>query len=276
MRKLSMTKYSFLLIVVALFAATSCRTVKKTQTQTPVLDTEKVTVTDAAGKENQFVLSAHEQLLKDKIDFSTFSSKLSIDIQSPKLSQSVNGTLRMQKDKVIWISVTGPFSIEVFRAMITPDSVMLLDKLQNKIVRRNISYLQNVVQLPLDFYDLQDLLMGNAVMAEGTVESYKITDNALQLMIKSALLNNMITLNRNQGNNNTIAAMKFVENNSKRSSDIGYTDYKLLNGEQFSHGRNIVVNDGSAITTVAIEYREPVFNNPVTFPFSVSRNFSEG
>lgn len=271
-----MTKYSFLFFTVLLLALTSCKTTKKVQTQTPVLDTEKVVINDASDKDKQFALSAHTKLLNEKTDFNTFSSKLNISIQSPKLNQNVNGNLRMQKDKVIWISVTGPFSIEVFRAMITPDSVMLLDKLQNKIVRRNISYLQNVVQLPLDFYDLQDLLMGNAVMAAGEVESYKLTDNALQLMIKTALLNNMITLNMNQSGDNTISAMKLVENNSKRSSDIGYTDYKLLNSKQFSHGRNVVVNDGSSITTVAIEYKEPVFNTAVTFPFSIPRNFSEG
>ena len=272
-----MRNYYFIYIAVLLLTIASCKTVKKTQTQTPVLNTETVMVNEASNAEKQFAFNTHKRLLNEKIDFNTFSSRLSINIQSPKLNQSVNGTLRMQKDKAIWISVTGPFSIEVFRAMITPDSVLLLDKLQNKIVRRNISYLQNVVQLPLDFYDLQDLLIGNAIMVNGEVESFKSTDNVLQLMIKTAVLNNLVTLNRNQNSDAiTLSASKIVENNSRRSSDITYTNYKSLNGKDFSHGRNVIVNDGSAITTVGIEYKEPVFNVAVTFPFSIPKNFSEG
>lgn len=269
-------KIHYIYILVVLFTVASCKTVKKTQTQSPVLNTEKVVVDEASDAEKQFALSTHNRLLTEKLDFNTLSSKLSIDIQSPKLNQSVNGTLRMQKDKAIWVSVTGPFGIEVFRAMITPDSVLLLDKLQSKIVRRNISYLQNVVQLPLGFKDLQDLLMGNAVMAEGTVESYKVTDNALQLMIKTALLNNLVTLHKNQNNTITLSASRIVESNTNRSSDIIYTDYRQLNGKDFSHGRNVVVNDGNAITKVNITYREPVFNTTLSFPFSIPKNFSEG
>ena len=43
----------------------------------------------------------------------------------------INAHFRMYKDSVIWISVTAIFGIEGLRAIITQDSVKILDK-QNK------------------------------------------------------------------------------------------------------------------------------------------------
>ncbi len=49
----------------------------------------------------------------------------------------------LQKDKIIWISINATLlGIEAFRAVITPDSVKVLNKLDKVYQLRSVSYLQ--------------------------------------------------------------------------------------------------------------------------------------
>ena len=68
--------------------------------------------------------------MHNKISFTTFSAKIDVDYQGTDGKKyNVNANLRMYKDSVIWISVTGLFGIEGLRAYITKDSVKILNKL---------------------------------------------------------------------------------------------------------------------------------------------------
>ena len=71
------------------------------------------------------------------------------------------------------------FGIEGLRALITRDSVKILDK-QNKLyTARSIGYLQEVSALPVNLSTLQDLIIGNAVFVDSNIISYSKFDNSI-------------------------------------------------------------------------------------------------
>jgi hypothetical protein len=84
----------------------------------------------------------------------------------------VNANIRMLRDSTIWISVNAVLGIEALRALITRDSVKLIDKLNKTYTARSITYLQDVTSLPLDLPTLQDLIIGNAVFIDSNVIGY--------------------------------------------------------------------------------------------------------
>lgn len=69
---------------------------------------------------------------------------------------SVNGQVRMEKDRVIWCSVNK--FIEVGRAMATTDSLWVQVPMLNRYQQGNYNDLSRLAQTNLTFADLQDML----------------------------------------------------------------------------------------------------------------------
>lgn len=69
---------------------------------------------------------------------------------------SVNGQVRMERDRVIWCSVSK--FIELGRAMATPDSVWVQVPMLNRNQKGDYNDLSRVAQRRLTFNDLQDIL----------------------------------------------------------------------------------------------------------------------
>src|SRR4051812_32269407 len=66
-----------------------------------------------------------------RMDFETLSIKAKADIASGKEDRGTTMTIRIQKDKAIWMSVV--YVIEAARIMITPDSVLVMNKIDKTI-----------------------------------------------------------------------------------------------------------------------------------------------
>jgi hypothetical protein len=69
--------------------------------------------------------------------------------------------LRAKKDSIIWISISPLLGIEVARVMITPDSVMMLDRIHNKYQVNTFETINKLLQLKVNFEIVQALLYGN-------------------------------------------------------------------------------------------------------------------
>src|SRR5205814_6932526 len=107
---------------------------------------------------------------------------------------NVTAFLRMFKDSIIWIDIHAFLGIEGLRALITKDSVKILDK-QNKLyTKRSIEYLQEVSALPVDLATLQDLLIGNAVFLDSNIVSYSKSGNSTSMLSIGKIFKNLITL----------------------------------------------------------------------------------
>ncbi|MCS7019073.1 MAG: DUF4292 domain-containing protein [Cytophagales bacterium] len=74
---------------------------------------------------------------------------------------NTNADLRMKKDSAIWISLRPGLGIEAARIFITPDSVRILDKLNNDFLGFTFDSLSKRLDIPVDFQVLQNTLLGN-------------------------------------------------------------------------------------------------------------------
>ncbi|MBS1927821.1 MAG: DUF4292 domain-containing protein, partial [Bacteroidetes bacterium] len=72
---------------------------------------------------------------ENHIQFNTFSAKIKVDIEDSKGKQpDITAVVRMVKDSAIWISLSATFlNIELYRVLIKPDSVILLNKQDREV-----------------------------------------------------------------------------------------------------------------------------------------------
>ena len=95
-----------------------------------------------------------------QLEFTTISGKVKIDYKEGGGTQSVGVSLRMQKDRAIWISAP----LGVIKAYITPDRVSFYNKLQNEYFDGDYSYFSEILGVDVDFFKIQNLLLGQAIM----------------------------------------------------------------------------------------------------------------
>src|SRR5687768_10664512 len=132
-------KHLVWIILVIAVTATSCRSTRKITSAIATKDT----VAAADGKTHadtmNFIRNAYENILKNRIDFTTFSSKIEVDYIDADGKKNVTAHVRMKKDSIIWISLRAALlGIEGLRVYITPDSVKLLDKQNNTYSERSV------------------------------------------------------------------------------------------------------------------------------------------
>ena len=101
------------------------------------------------------------QLEKNQFQYQWLSAKISTTIKTPKATNTVAVRIRMQKDSAIWISLSPALGIEVVRAYITRDSLIFLDRINERYFKGDFNYVNQLINSNLDFEMLQAMLTGN-------------------------------------------------------------------------------------------------------------------
>lgn len=120
---------------------------------------EKLKRTELSGK------APAELLLSQKAgnpQFEWLSAKLNSQVETTEKSISFKINLRLRKDSIIWLSMSG-FGIEAVRAIITTDSVFVLNRVNNTLLETDFTYLSTMANTDIDFGTLQALITGSAL-----------------------------------------------------------------------------------------------------------------
>ena len=83
---------------------------------------------------------------------------LSIDLEG-KGATKVNGTLRIKKDEVIQLSIVPLLGIEVGRAEISPEGILVIDRMNKRYVKVSFAEVRKLANADLDFHSLQALFL---------------------------------------------------------------------------------------------------------------------
>ena len=94
----------------------------------------------------------------DGIEALTAKMAMSVELNG-KGTTKVNGTLRIKKGEVIQLSVAPLLGIEVARAEISPDGVLVIDRVNKRYVQVPFSEVKELANVELDFHALQSLFL---------------------------------------------------------------------------------------------------------------------
>ena len=133
------------LVLLAFFLLFACK-------KTPV-----VTTTPTSPAE---VISDSLPVPVNEIDFQYFNSKSKINYREENEEQSATVSIRMKKDSIIWLLVN-KVGIEGFRALITRDSIYVIDRLRKDSYVKDFKSLSDQFKFTINFNVLQSLILGN-------------------------------------------------------------------------------------------------------------------
>jgi hypothetical protein len=255
--------------------ATACRSTRKIGVAINNRKDSAQTTQVAIGRADSlaFMRQVTQRMEANHVNFNTFSSKVNIDYKdATNKNYNVNSTLRMWRDSAIWISANAILGVEALRVLITRDSVKILDKLNHVYTARSMQYLQEQVGLPLTLRNMQELIVGNPIFLDSS-SSY-VRDGAtgtVTVLSLGTMFKHLLTLNESDG---TLVHSKIddIDPTMSRTADITYADYDRKAGIPFSTRRRLLLSEVKKLD-ISLDFRQYSVDVPVSFPFSVPRNF---
>lgn len=217
------------------------------------------------------------KLAVKEIDYKYFTSKARVNYNDGSSSMGFTVNIRMQKDSVIWFSASPALGIEAARAMITPDSVRILNRLNNTYQAYNIDYLKKTFNVNLSFSNLQNMLMGNLVVpkAKGDkVNEAEIPACVILLQEKETInLSNYINTESHK-----VTKLRINETGTMNNLTVDYSDFKEL-GEFIFPYENIINasvqgKEKNQNIEIKIQHNKAeISNEPLNFAFNVPSKF---
>lgn len=251
----------------------SCRTAKKINTAIAPKDSAAKNIAQSVNDSIMFVNAVKGNMQHNFIDVRTFSAKIKVEIEDAQGKQpDVTAVVRMIKDSAMWVSLTASFlNIEVYRALITKDSVILMNKQKKEVQYRSLEYLQDVTSIPFDFGTLQNLLLGNPIFFDSTNVSFRKSENFIMASSVTAEFKNLLTLSLDRCLL-THSKLDDADIYRNRTADITYDKYDRVDGRWFSTSREVLVSEKNKLD-IRMEFKQVEFNKDLSVSFNIPRNY---
>lgn len=260
--------------VALLLLAVSCKAPRKIQTAIQKVDSSAVIAVTHPEVDSAVIKKAiFDKVHSNQINFTYFLGKIKIDFNDSK-GKNTNATafVRIKKDSLMWISITGALGIEGFRILIRPDSVWVMDKLEKTYAARSVDYLRDIVKLPVDFGVLQDLIIGNPIYFTTNVTSFKTSGNTLMAISTGEYFKHLVTLDT-ATNMLLHSKLDDIDELRNRTCDITFSNYATIQNRLFSNMRAITVTEKTKLD-VMLEFKQVSFDQPQSFPFNIPKNYT--
>jgi hypothetical protein len=268
-------------IAAGLFILGSCRSTRSSRTiQRAISKPKDTTAMVIVHKDERpdSLLKLHavlQGMYAHQIDYTTFSAKVKVDYSNQQGHQpNFTAVIHMKKDSIIWIDISGPFGINAFRVIITPDTLRILNELKHTYQARSLSYLKDVAEIPFDFKTIQNLLVGNLVFFDSTsITSYKPGASSTALVSAGDVFKNLLIL-ANGDNRVMHSKLDDVDPTRNRTADLTFDDYVSKGGILFATTRSIGISEKTQVD-IELNFKSFDFNVPLTYPFNIPKKYKK-
>lgn len=263
MKKYILTRliYAFALII----GLSGCRVKRPIIALTPAPETEIIVVKSDINRNDKL----HSILSKNLI-FNTLSFKAKAVLRINEKSNDVNMNFRIQNNEVIWVSVTALAGLEVARALITPDSVKILNRMDNIYINKPFAYIYEFTNEQINFKTLQSILVGNTI--PGFIsDSSKLDLDAEETKLKTEM--GTLIYNLSVNTLNKVIFTNLNDEGSMQELNVNYSDFKLINQQEIPH---VLIMDSKAKSKniwLELNFLKVDMDNPIDLPFRVPERF---
>lgn len=230
---------------------------------------KKITnIEEASAKQ---VISSHKAASPD---FKTLAGRMQLVYETEKKSQSITVSLRMEKDKNIWIKAS-ILGITISKVLITPTSVSYYETIGKTYFEGDFALLGEWLGTPINFQQTQNLLLGQSIFTLNPSEySTAVFQNKFKLLPKQQPQNFIHSLFLNP-DNFKIASETLSQPNDDRLLSIRYGDYQNVEGQFYPQSITINTSEKGEATKIEINYRKIDLNVNISFPFDIPQSYEE-
>lgn len=225
-------------------------------------------IENASAKE---VISAHKAATPD---FNTLASRVQLVYETDEKLQSITVSLRMEKDKNIWIKAS-ILGITISKVLITPTSVSYYETIGNTYFQGDFALLGEWIGTPINFQQAQNMLLGQSIFTLNTSEySAAIFQNKFKIQPKQQPQNFIHSLFLNPENFKVVSET-LAQPNDERLLSIRYGDYQKI-GEQFYPSSILIdTSEKGSKTKIEMNFKKIDLNVDVSFPFDIPVGYEE-
>lgn len=238
------------------------------------------------GKSPQYLM---KRLSKNQLDFDWMTAKVGSTVQMGDKEYNFKSTVRVRRDSCIWVSMSPALGIEAARVLITLDSVKFINKLEKTYWVGSFDDLNQWLAADVDYFMLQEFLVGNAVAFdfEGKYKSsidttfqYLLTAKGARKLRKAVDVNGKKEERRKVIESDTTMGITYNERKLEKALEKTAEDEQLLlrywlNPLSFQVER-VVINDLAHNGVLELQFSEYGELLEQQFPYQSSLFLTNG
>ena len=206
--------------------------------------------------------------------FKTLAARANLLFEDEKSTQNITVSLRMEKDRVIWIKAS-MLGFTLAKVMITPDRVRYYEKLSGSYFDGDFALISQWLGTELDFKKAQDILLGQSIFQLNTSDynssviqnKYKVQPRLQpQNFIHSLLLN---------PDNFKVALANLSQPDKGRMFTVSYADHQKIDGAFYPSTITINTSENDSKTRIELNYKKIDINVDIRFPFTIPNGYDK-
>jgi len=217
-------------------------------------------------------MSLDAKIKSNRLDFEWFAARVKIDLLNKATDKNFTANIRMQRDTLIWISLSAALGYEAARLLITPDSVKLIDRWHKKYYQKELGFLKDyLLLLHIDFQLIQQFIIGEVIFYNDEKLSMEKQENGYLLISQRDNIKNYISFSSQDWN---IRQIHVIDQNNNQSILIKYDEYTAVKDKLFAFKRQVqLIKNGT--TNIEIHFSKIKVDERLSFPFAIPDKYEQ-
>jgi len=249
---------NILFLTLFLMLVSSCKSVSKTVSKSRL---KPLNISEIISKQEAANVTAKTIVAKIKVKYIT-----------AKKTQNITAKLRLQKDSVIWISLTAVGGIPVAKILIKPHHVSYYEKMNKTYFDGDFSLLNNWLKTDLNFLKIQNMLFAQPIY---NIEAKKfilaVSENNYQLKAKKKI-DNTRPVYWFYPHNFKLHKQAFYKNKKEHLTFI-YDGFDTSTTNVYPNKMQVIAQSKKETVKINLTYRSLKFDLPLRFPFKIPKNY---
>lgn len=212
-----------------------------------------------------------------QFDFEYLSAKARFSFTDSTNEVKATANFRIRKDSLIWFSFASGVGIEGARGVVTPDTVIIIDRVNKEYMTYDFDSFSQRFGYPIDFGMLQNLILGNLLKerkSEDEVsrreEQFDLLQKREHILIKSSVSRTTLK----------IEDVLISEKDSPNQMKVKYDRFGLVGEHAFPYltSVDLLIEDGNGGTKAShaeLEYSKvEEEDDKLKFPFKIPSRYT--
>ena len=186
-----------------------------------------------------------------------------LSIKSDRYDNNANFRVIMNKPDSVYLTIFGPFGIELAKAFVTHDNYVFYDALENTAYEGKVDddVLRNIFKINLSFNDLLDAFMGSVNLTKNLYkqpDKYEVDYDKYVLTYKDSI-NNLLAVYKVDIRELSITDYKLISSDGTVKLEGKYSNFELIRNQTIPF--RVEIKNNTANQMLAIDYRNIILND---------------
>jgi len=263
---------------VSMISLSACHKNRTSKTTRQIVKDTMAVAVDSSRKVAGATAEKVEPVKVNEVSFDYLTAKSKFSFDSKKQNfDNTNVNIRMKKDSLIWISVTG-VGFEVARGLITRDSIVFMDKFHKNYFVFTYEQLSRKYNFELNFPLLQSIIVGNLPFPPQMGDTFTKEDNFFVLNQNAGRIG---VSNYIASDNLKLSSLKAVETGRDNTFTLQYSDFRTISDALFPFISLVTLNvklpqdQQNSETKITLKHSKvDLVSQSPGFPFSIPSGYT--